>query len=66
MIDDAIMEFIENNRTKAVPVRLIVAMMGKELDATQNEVEDALIRLENGNRIHGFFFDGEPCAGTVL
>lgn len=58
MIEDYIMDVL--SLETYVGVHWIVAVTREALDCTEDEVQDAIIRLEDQGRVKGFMLDGIP------
>ena len=48
-----------------VGVHWIIAVTREALDCTEDEVQDAIIRLEEQGKIKGFMLDGIPQIGAM-
>ena len=63
MIEDYIIDVL--SLEPYVGVHWIIAVTREALDCTEDEIQDAIIRLEEQGKIKGFMLDGIPQIGAV-
>lgn len=65
MIVDAILDRLEEREDRTMSVSALYVMMLHDCDATDEEVQDALIELEEKGLIEGTCIHGTPCARLI-